>query len=171
MKENPVNQEKLRIKALQVGRQVLAALLQVVDADLALARAHAGMAQTAPAASVEPAASPAPPAPKVVRPPTGDRSGRPRDPNATSVCACPACGNRSYRNRLLGYSEDKKRIQKFMCDDCGHVAAARAKKTNTAKARPAGAPRRESKRARLARVVAIGEAAKRKAAMAAEVAA
>lgn len=78
-----------------------------------------------------------------------------------SARACPACGGNAYRNRLIGYREDGGRIKRNRCDDCCHIAASRPEKSAIAKrTAPVGAPRRESKRARLARVVAIGEAVK-----------
>ena len=95
-----MNQETARINALRAGRHVIAAILQVVDADLALSVAALD------ARNAENVA----------------RTGRKPLNKPKSARVCLSCGLGVYRNVVVGRSEDGKRIQRYRCDTCGHLS-------------------------------------------------
>lgn len=92
--------EERRNRSLRVGREVLVALLEVVDANLDEAEKAEGTA-----------------AEEIRRGRSNCRMARP-----ASATTCPRCGEGVYRMRYLGVTPEGKRENRRVCDSCGYLS-------------------------------------------------
>jgi ribosomal protein S27AE len=92
--------EERRIRSLRVGREVLVALLEVVDANLDASEKAEGSAPE-----------------EIRRGRSNCRMARP-----PSAKTCPRCGEGVYRMRYLGNKPDGRPENRRVCDSCGYLS-------------------------------------------------